>query len=263
LDWQRWQKSIFMKELEMNQYPYSPYNATSPPTKKDISNAIASNNWKLINLESIVNQSLQFYLNTSSNKSSPNNNADINNDINSDLNTDGSSSTMQWINETTLKSHCLNEFSSHGHHDYWHASLSINDETWDPSSPEEQFIIPGRDFIGMRGGKYVYRSKEAAMDALFFFVLQDIDPGGLWMSQMSQLSQLSRSSCFTGLTQEDDNTTTVRYCLLRKEIDRKGTRWMALIRKDDQIYLVNIREAGKWNKPILICDRRLKILSQP
>ena len=181
----------------------------SLPSKREISYALSTYNWKVIDLEYIANKALCFHFRL------PIGSEPI-------------------INDDTLKVYQINEFNDI-HHCYWYATLTVNEQSWDPSSPDQEFVIAG-DSVGKRSGKIVYRSEEAACDALLFFVLHEIDPCGEWVDEIMQTHEVA--------------------CLLRKHSSRKGTRWMALIKKQNQTFLADVRDAGKYKKPTLISDRR-------
>jgi len=182
----------------------------SSPSKSMIERAISSNNWKVIDLEKIVNNALNMHFNTSSRQ-------------------------IQYINERTFRVQRIHIYTN-PEFDYWYASLSLTNQKWDPSLSEQHFELPG-DLVGKRRGKLVYRTPESASDALLFFILHDLQPGGEWMKEI-----------FNG----DENV-----CLLQKETARSETRWMALIREDDLVYLVNVRDTSKSKKAVLLCDKQL------
>lgn len=181
--------------------------SNSYPSKKDISYALGMYNWKVINLEVIVNNALNFYFNVPS-------------------------GNIEFIKKHTIHIHPIHDNDQK----CWYASLNVRGQTWDPSLPDAEFVLKG-DYVGRRNGRLVYRSIESARDALMFYVLRDIDPRGQWVDSF--------------LAEHEES------CMLRKDTSRKGTRWLALIKKADQIYLVDVQNVGKIRKPFKISDRRL------
>merc|ERR1712232_688269 len=154
-----------------------------PPALIDFIDAVASNNWKDIDLMKVAGIALRNYL--------------------------GEMPGEHNSIEDFLDVSFVQEFSSIKQ--FWFAKVTVGKKTWDASIPSAQYSPFSCGLGGLRLGRIVYDSQESAVYALLFFILRSVDPTGQWTHEF--LAENERS-CL--LKKANSNRSVLWTALMRK-----------------------------------------------